>query len=213
MLVSPEHHLLMLPRIWRFSFTGFVFLVVPISLAFSANQEDNQKFHSLVVTQVIDGDTLTLDGGTRVRLIGVDTPELHHPSKPVMFFAEEAYRFTKNLIEGKPVRLEYDQQRVDKYKRTLAYLFLEDGTFINAEIIKRGYGFAYTKFPFRYMEEFRQYEREAREQERGLWGPLVGDPETSHIVYLYESLTEEGKHLAGQALEELSAKYRKEEAP
>jgi len=57
----------------------------------------------------------------------------------------------------------------DKYRRTLAYVFLEDGTFLNAEIIKQGYGFAYTRFPFKYMDEFRRYQREAREQRRGLW--------------------------------------------
>ncbi len=49
-------------------------------------------------------------------------------------------------------------------------MYLEDGTFLNAEIIKQGYGFAYTKFPFKYMDEFMRYEREAKEQNRGLWG-------------------------------------------
>ncbi len=54
--------------------------------------------------------------------------------------------------------------------RTLAYVFLEDGTFLNAEIIKQGYGHAYTRFPFKYLGEFIRYEREAREQKKGLWG-------------------------------------------
>ena len=49
-------------------------------------------------------------------------------------------------------------------------MHLEDGTFLNAEIIKQGYGFAYTRFPFKYLDEFRRYEQEAREQGRGLWG-------------------------------------------
>ena len=69
------------------------------------------------------------------------------------------------------IRQAYDQQRQDKYGRTLAYVYLEDDTFVNAEIIKQGYGFAYTRFPFKYLEEFRQLEREAREAKRGLWGP------------------------------------------
>jgi len=73
------------------------------------------------------------------------------------------------MCEGKTVRLEYDQTKRDKYDRLLAYVYLEDGTFVNAEIVKQGYGHAYTKFPFKYMEEFRAYEREAREQKRGLW--------------------------------------------
>ncbi len=70
---------------------------------------------------------------------------------------------------GKRVRLEYDRERQDKYGRTLAYVYLEDGTFLNAEIIRQGYGFAYTQFPFKYLEEFRKLEREAQEAGRGLW--------------------------------------------
>ena len=121
------------------------------------------------VARVIDGDTLLLSNGERVRLIGVDTPELHHPLKPVQYFAREASEFTREMTEGKQVRLEYDWQNRDRYGRLLAYVYLQDGTFLNAEIIRQGYGFAYTKYPFRYREEFRQYEREARENGRGLW--------------------------------------------
>jgi micrococcal nuclease len=121
--------------------------------------------------RVIDGDTIVLDRNETVRLIGVDTPETKDPRKPVQYFGQEAYEFTKTMVEGKSVRLEYDQTKVDKYGRTLAYIYLEDGTFLNAEIIKQGYGFAYTIYAFKYLEEFRQYEREARENERGLWAP------------------------------------------
>ena len=77
--------------------------------------------------------------------------------------------FTANMVEGKKVRLEFDQNQRDKYKRLLAYVYLEDGTFLNAEIIKQGYGYAYTRFPFKYLQEFRIYEKEARLRKRGLW--------------------------------------------
>jgi len=120
-------------------------------------------------TRVVDGDTIVLDRNEKVRLIGVDTPETKDPRKPVQYYGKEAYEFTRSLVEGKKARLEYDQTRVDKYQRTLAYVYLEDGTFLNAEIIKQGYGFAYTRFPFKFLEEFRKYEKEARENERGLW--------------------------------------------
>lgn len=123
-------------------------------------------------TRVIDGDTIVIeiDGKQeRVRLIGVDTPETVHPSKPVEYFGKEASEFTRKMVGGKKVRLEYDWQRRDKYGRLLAYIYLEDGTFLNAEIIKQGYGFAYTRFPFKYLEEFRQYERDARNNSKGLW--------------------------------------------
>ena len=119
--------------------------------------------------RVVDGDTLLLTNGEYVRLIGVDTPETKHPRKPVEYFGKEAYLFTKRIVEGKEVRLEYDQTRRDRYGRILAYVYLMDGTFLNAEIIKQGYGFAYVKYPFKYMEEFRQYEREARESRSGMW--------------------------------------------
>lgn len=119
--------------------------------------------------RVVDGDTIILDGKEKVRLIGVDTPETVHPSKPVEYFGKEASAFTKRMVEGKRVKVEYDWQGTDKYGRTLAYIYLEDGTFLNAEIVRQGYGHAYTKYPFKYMDEFRKYEREARENNRGLW--------------------------------------------
>jgi micrococcal nuclease len=121
------------------------------------------------VVRVVDGDTLLLDGNERVRLIGVDTPESVDRRRPVEYYGKEASAFTRRLAEGKRVRLAFDQQRKDRYGRTLAYVHLEDGTLLNAEIIRQGYGQAYTRFPFRYLEQFRAYEREAREQRRGLW--------------------------------------------
>ncbi len=126
-----------------------------------------------VVERVVDGDTIVVRGVGRVRLIGVDTPETVAPGRPVEFFGREASAFTKRLLEGRPVRLEYDRERTDRYGRTLAYVHLADGTFANAEIIRRGYGHAYTRFPFRYLDRFRQLEREARSAGRGLWNPAA----------------------------------------
>jgi micrococcal nuclease len=126
------------------------------------------------VIRVVDGDTLVLDPNEKVRLIGVDTPETVHPKKVVECFGREAGEFMKKLVSGKKVRLEFDEANTfvshkDRYGRTLGYVFLEDGTLLNAEIIRQGYGHAYTRFPFRYLEEFRSLERRAREQGLGLW--------------------------------------------
>ena len=126
------------------------------------------------VERVVDGDTIIVGGVGRVRLIGVDTPESVDPRRPVEFFGKEAGAFTRRLVDGKRVRLEYDWERTDRYGRTLAYVYLPDGTFVNAEIIRRGYGHAYTRFPFKYLERFRQFEREARAAGHGLWGATAG---------------------------------------
>ena len=121
------------------------------------------------VKRAIDGDTLLLTNGERVRLIGVDTPETKHPQKPVQYFGKEASLFTGHMIGGKEARFEFEKHKRDRYGRLLAYVYLLDGTFLNAEIIKQGYGFAYTRYPFKYMQEFRRYEKEARENRRELW--------------------------------------------
>ena len=138
------------------------FLILLLSISCSNSQ-------TLKCTRVVDGDTIILNNGERVRLIGVDTPETKHPRKPVEYYGKEASAFTKRMVEGKEVRLEYDQQKRDKYSRLLAYVYLKDSTFLNAEIVKQGYGHAYTRFPFKYLEQFRQYEKEARKNKRGLW--------------------------------------------
>ena len=142
-------------------------LYVPILILFLTALLNAQDW--VKVKRVVDGDTLLLANDEQVRLIGVDTPETKHPQKPIERFGKEASLFTKKMVEGKEVRLEYDWQRRDKYNRLLAYVYLSDGTFLNAEIIKQGYGFAYTKYPFKYLEDFREYEREARENKKGLW--------------------------------------------
>jgi micrococcal nuclease len=133
------------------------------------------------VIRVIDGDTVVIDldgKQTSVRFIGVDTPETVHPSKPVEFFGKEASNFTKTLLTGQSVYLQYDQDRTDKYGRTLAYVFrAPDGLFVNLEIVKQGYGHAYTKYPFKHMELFRQGEKHARESGKGLWGEKGNPPQ------------------------------------
>ena len=96
---------------------------------------------------------MLLGTSERVRLIGVNTPETVHPKKAVEAFGKEASAFTKRMVEGKLVRLEFDplssrrNDGKDKYSRTLAYVFLQDGTHLNAEIIRQGYGFALSSSP------------------------------------------------------------------
>ncbi len=160
---------------WKWSLPGLILVAV---LAAFFNPPDpgitSGKFE--YVQRVVDGDTLLLGTGERVRLLGVNTPETVHPKKPVEAFGKEASAFTRRVVEGKLVRLEFDplssrrNDGKDRYSRTLAYVFLQDGTHLNAEIIRQGYGFAVSSSPpLKYQNEFRRLEREAREQRRGLW--------------------------------------------
>jgi endonuclease YncB( thermonuclease family) len=134
-------------------------------------------------TRVIDGDTIVvlLDGKEEtVRLLGVDTAESRHPLKPVEYFSPEATAFLSTLVQDKKVWLEYDKQRRGKYGRLLAYVRLPNGTDVNAEIIREGYGFAYLKYPFKRMGEYRELGTRARLEGQGLWADN-GMPEIEWI--------------------------------
>ena len=131
------------------------------------------------VVRVIDGDTVKIDyngKATNVRLIGVDTPETVHPTKPVEAYGKEASNFTKNLLQGESVYLRFDTQRTDTYGRMLAYLYrAPDGLFVNLEIVRQGYGHAYTQFPFLHMEAFQYYGNRARTAGKGLHGNMPSE--------------------------------------
>ena len=122
------------------------------------------------VVRVVDGDTVVLDGNEKVRLTGINTPESVDPRRPVQWFGKEASEHAKAVLEGKRVRLESDVETKDRYGRTLAYLFLEDGTFVNLRLVEEGFAFAYRYPPnVKHAEEFSAAERRAREGKRGLW--------------------------------------------
>ena len=122
------------------------------------------------VERVVDGDTLLLAGGDRVRLIGVDTPETVRPDHPVEPLGPEASDFTRRLVEGREVRLEFDRERRDDFQRLLAYVYSGD-VFLNEELIRAGYSRAVTRFPYSeaMKRRFRTAEAEARAAMRGLW--------------------------------------------
>lgn len=127
------------------------------------------------VTQFVDGDTLTVYmNGTKekVRMIGIDTPETHKPNSPVQCYGPAASAYTKNLIGDQKVRLSADPENTnrDRYNRLLRYVYLPDGTLVAEELIKNGYGFAYTQFPFSKTDDFVAAEEDAKANNRGLWG-------------------------------------------
>ncbi len=122
------------------------------------------------VVRAVDGDTVVLDGNEKVRLIGINTPETVDPRRPVQWYGKEASAYTGRLLKGKRVRVEYDVERKDRYGRTLAYLTLEDGTFVNLRLVEEGYAMAYRYPPnVRHAPEFLAAEKRAREGRKGLW--------------------------------------------
>jgi micrococcal nuclease len=128
------------------------------------------------VSAIVDGDTIHVDidgHATVVRLLGVDAPELHDRDDPAgrpEAFARAAADFTRHMLAGRRVRLEFEpEDRLDRYGRTLAYVFLDDGTFFNGELLRQGYAHVYTGSAVRYRAELDADETVARRARRGLW--------------------------------------------
>lgn len=172
--------------------TAFIIAIIVAVLSIAKNPQQllNQKKAPLtptptimtrlshdtyIVTKIVDGDTIKVEigGETKtIRLLGINTPETKDPRKKVECFGKEASQKTTDLLTGKSVRLENDpsQGDVDKYGRLLRYVYLEDGTFINKLLINEGYAFEYTySIPYKYREDFKQAQKNAESQEKGLW--------------------------------------------
>ena len=140
-------------------------------------------YNNILVVRAVDGDTLVLENKERVRLIGIDTPEMHESDKlsrdarrsgqdaeTIKQLGRQAYEFTKKLVEGKRVKLEFDVERYDRYKRILAYVYLADGTFLNAKIVQEGYASLMTYPPnVKYADLFLKLYQSARDDKKGLW--------------------------------------------
>lgn len=134
----------------------------------SRKDKDHQKGEMVTVGRVVDGDTFVTTERERVRLIGVDTPESTKQHEP---YGKAAADFTKSRLTGRKVQLVYDVGRQDKYGRTLAYVYLADGTFFNALLVAEGYAQIMTVPPnVKHAEEFLALQRKARAQNKGLWG-------------------------------------------
>jgi micrococcal nuclease len=129
----------------------------------------------MAVTRVIDGDTFVADDGSEkgviIRLIGVDAPESRNTRRrKIGYYGQQSKEYLSRLLENQMVRLEYDVDKTDPYNRTLAYVYLADGTFVNAELVKQGYAQIMTIPPnVKYAERFLKLQRRARNNNRGLW--------------------------------------------
>jgi micrococcal nuclease len=144
--------------IWLFALVVLALLAVGCEPADEAKSQDAER-----VARVVDGDTIELNDGRKVRYLGVNTPERGQP------FYQQAKDLNAQLVGGKDVRLEFDADTFDKYGRTLAHVFVGE-THVNLEMVRQGYANVYTVPPnLKYNEALLAAEREAREQQRGLW--------------------------------------------
>lgn len=128
------------------------------------------------VTEVYDGDTIAVQRGStveKVRFLGIDTPETKDPRKPVQCFGKEASNRTKELLTGRRVRLEMDpsQGERDRYGRILAYIWRDDGLFVNKSLLEDGFAneYTYQSVAYKYQAEFKAAAQSAEAQAKGLW--------------------------------------------
>jgi micrococcal nuclease len=148
----------------RFIALTFVWLLYfPLQQVCSADTWHQVKW-------VIDGDTVVLDDGRRVRYIGINAPELAHDGHLVEPFAEEAKRFNASLVDHKEIRLEFDKERTDQYGRTLAYIFVRNGALVNAELLSNGYAYLlYHPQNQKYNSLLLKSQRAAMSVKKGVW--------------------------------------------
>lgn len=159
------------------------------------------------VVKVIDGDTIdvSIDGKTeRIRLIGVDTPEVVDPRKPVQCFGKEASAKVHKLLDGKKVSLEDDKSQgdKDKYSRLLRYAFTEDGINVALEVISSGYGHEYTyDLPYKYQVDFKSAQKFAEKNGLGLWALDACVTPTQEVIYIPPTSTPAPQVFTQQAIE------------
>jgi endonuclease YncB( thermonuclease family) len=134
------------------------------------------------VRWVVDGDTIVLTGGERVRYAGINAHEVAHDSEPGEPYGDEARAFNNKLVLGRWLNLELAGEPLDRYGRLLAYVFLEDGTFVNGELVQQGYAHLtrrQSKVP--YWERLLNLQRLALKEKKGIWSLPVAKPEKYYL--------------------------------
>lgn len=122
----------------------------------------------LEVAKVYDGDTIELKDGRKIRLIGVDAPEVDSPYAKKEPYGEESKAYLSNLLSGKKVSIRVGEDPKDRFGRTLAYVYVGD-VLVNGRIIRDGFARVYEKFDYEYKDLFKAYEREAKSRAIGIW--------------------------------------------
>jgi len=134
------------------------------------------------VRYVVDGDTIDVAGIGRVRLVGIDAPEVGRGFDTSEPFAHEAQQRLLSLVVGRWVRLEYEQEQQDSYQRRLAYVFIETGTFVNALMVREGLARVSARKPLARLAELQRAEAEAKSSRRGMWGARPSLPPERYVL-------------------------------
>jgi len=177
-----------------------VSLLLAIFFGYSLTQNDQKLLESIIgttentattavatnktdglfeVVKIADGDTITIlmDGDNeKIRFIGIDTPEVGNSTKESDCYGDEAKSEMERLLEGHMIKLEFDetQGERDRYDRLLAYVYLDDGLFLNQHMIENGFAKEYTyKYKYKYSDDFRRAEDNAIFKKAGIWNPEI----------------------------------------
>jgi len=139
-----------------------------------------KRSESVLVRAVIDGDTIDVATFGRVRLLGIDAPEIGHGFDTTAPFGREARDRLASLVLRRWIRLEQEGARLDRYNRHLAYVMREDGVFVNAALVRDGLARVSARVPLSRLAELKRAEAEAQAFRRGMWGATPPLPPTSY---------------------------------
>ncbi len=152
-------------------------------LAFSAGAHKKGVHY---VRWVIDGDTVVIETGEKVRYAGINAPEIAHNNEPGEPFGQAALKANIELVKDKRVLLEFAKQDRDRFGRLLAYVFLPDGTFVQEELIRRGLAFVFYNPPnLKYFKRLLRIQQQAIREQKGIWSMDYFDGQSYYIGNRY----------------------------
>jgi micrococcal nuclease len=156
-----------------------ILLFIGVALACVAQSSADEFFS---VRRVYDGDTIELENGMHVRYTGINAPEISHQDKPGEPFGSEALAFNEKIVLSKQIRIQVDQEVLDQYNRRLAYIFLQDGTFVNQEIVRNGLAHVlYISPNITYTAVLLKSQQEAMKAGKGMWANWKEKPSDYYI--------------------------------
>lgn len=169
--LSKKHQRLLLSLVFLILWTVFVPNELPVKETKENQKEEVLGFEKSRVVRVVDGDTIEIEGGQKVRYIGINTPETVDPRREPQCFGKAASKANSGLVAEQEIYLEKDISETDRYGRLLRYVYLAtDSASINEQLVKAGYAVASSYPPdVKYQEKFKKAEEEARENKQGLW--------------------------------------------